>query len=553
MRPSTQTWTRPTGSGNGAGLCIGIHAKKRTPIFLSEEERGRHMHVVGRTGSGKSKLLEGMMREDIRAGRGVLLLDPHGSHADSPYQGVLRWMADQRLDRQLHLIDLNERGWAPGLNYLAEPGMTNAWVADRAREGISKVFGGEQQETMPIIWNWLPTLLHALADVGLTLAEGRAFIDDPAFRAAVVARVEDVEVKAAWQAYEHDKRTQEIVMMAVRNRVMPFSGEDLRVVVGQSTSTIDWRTVMDQGGVVLVNLSPARATAKSQQMLGVMILHQLVEAAKRRTGGDLRRFYVYCDEFQEYVTEEFARALEQLRKFQVSFILAHQHLAQLERTGEWIIQSVLSQPRLRVVFDPGNRQDAEILAKELFTGTSEVTGTRIKDKISRTFYEPKIVWEPVESTTESDSYGGSETWGERDSSSTSSDSHSTSVTSSVIPVTHHKERREIASRQYVSIDEEFEHATAWIMKQADRHALIRVGNRRPMRMVTPEVTPAKATQPFVEYRARTAFGRCARSRAEVEDEIQKRRAGMARKSGRDMTISKKEPRVRAHEDLIEQE
>src|SRR5574341_922588 len=176
-------------TANRKGLPIGYHAMKGTPITLSEEERKRHMHIVGRTGRGKSKLMESMIRQDILKERGVLLLDPHGTHEDSPYQGVLRWMADNRLDRQLYLIDLNERAWAPGLNYLSEPGMTNAWVADRARDGISKVFGGEDQSAMPLLWGWLPTLLHALADAGYPLAEGRAFVDDAAFRAAVVSSI----------------------------------------------------------------------------------------------------------------------------------------------------------------------------------------------------------------------------------------------------------------------------------------------------------------------------------------------------------------------------
>lgn len=276
------------------------------------------------------------------------------------------------------MIDLNELGWAPGLNSLHEPGMSNEWVAGRAQDGIAKVFGGEDQRDKPIILNWLALLLHALADAGLTLAEGRAFIDDRVFRAAAVARVGDPEVRAAWQAYEQTKQTQEFVTVGVRNRVMPFAGEALRPVVGQAVTTIDWLKVMDDGGVVLVNLSPTRVSPQATQMLGVIIVHQVLQAAKRRSNSNAKRFYAYADEFQNFVTEDFAVALEEMRKFQVSFVLAHQHLAQLERAGPWIIQSVLSMPRLKVVFDPGNRRDAEILSKELFTGTSEVTGSGSK-------------------------------------------------------------------------------------------------------------------------------------------------------------------------------
>jgi hypothetical protein len=548
-RAATPILRRST-TGKKRGSMIGIHAMKKTPIILSDDERGRHMHIVGRTGSGKSKLMEWMVRQDILAGHGVLLLDPHGTHEDSPYQSVLRWMADLHLDRQLYLIDLNERMWAPGLNYLSEPDMTNAWVADRARDGISKVFGGEQQETMPLLWSWLPTLLHALADAGYTLAEGRAFIDDSSFRAAVVSRVQDPEIRATWQAYEHDRKTQEIAAMALRNRMMPFSGEDLRPVVGQAKNTIDWKAVMDQGGVVLVNLSPKYVTAKAQQMLGVMILHQVLGAARRRKGLE-KEFFAYCDEFQDYVSGDFARALEQLRKFRVSFVLAHQHLAQLVRAEQWILESVISQPGIRVVFDPGNRADAEVLARELFTGTSEVTGRRLKDQLWRTFFEPVLGSMDVESTTSGSSYGGSDSWSGDDYSYGSSESHTESVTRSTIPVTEHVERKEVAGRTYVSLDEEREKTTAWVMRQRDRHALLHLRGQRPMRMVTPNVKKPKASDQFLTFRSNRALQRSGRPRAEVEAEIEARRNSVS--SSRTKPDKRKEPEIPRHEDLEEQE
>lgn len=188
------------------------------------------------------------------------------------------------------------------------------------------------------------------------------------------------------------------------------------------------------------------------------------------------------------------------------------------------MQSVISQPGIRVVFDPGNRADAEVLGRELFTGTREVTGTRIKDELYRTFYEPQIVWEDVESVTEGSTSGGSDSWDGEDFTSTSSDSSTESTTRSSIPVTHHKERQELASRTYKSLEEEWEQATAWIMRQPDRHALFHIRGRRPMRMVTPEVHEPRVTDRFLRLRVEKALEASGRPRAEVEEEIQERKA-----------------------------
>jgi len=543
-------------------LRIGIHGKKETQLFLTEKERARHMHVVGRTGSGKSKLLEWMIREDIKAGRGLLLLDPHGDL----YRSVLTWVIEQRLDRKrLFLIDQNRLDWAVGLNYLDEPGMTAEWIAGRAQDGIAKVFGDERQEAMPIVRNWLPAVLKALILAGLRLSEGRIFLDDPAFRHAVLQRIrkEDPDLVGTWQAYDRDRRTQEIAVMAVRNRLMPFASEEMRPVVGQDRNTVDWLQVMQEGGAVLANLAPERVSPQSQQMLGIIILHQLVGAAKRRREEGRRRFYVYCDEFQSYVTEEFARVLEEMRKFQVSFVLAHQHLGQIERAGEWILQSIISQPGIRVVFHPGNRADAEVLARELFTGTPEVTGRRVKDELMRTFYEPRIAWEEVESVTVGDSYGGSDSWTEHGFESSSTDAHSESTTRSSIPVTHHIEHKELASRTYYSLEEEWEKATAWIMRLPDRHALLHVRGRRPMRLITTDVRPPLVTRGFLEKRTDKALQASSRPREQAEAEIMARRAEVKVSEERSATGSgakrlgargrQQSAEIPSHPGLIEQE
>lgn len=532
-------------------LLLGFHEMKGTPILLSEEDRARHMHVVGRTGSGKSKLLEWMIREDIKAGRGLLLLDPHGDL----YRGVLSWAIDQRLDSRLLLVDQNQLDWSVGLNYLEEPGMTPDWIAGRAQEGIAKVFADERHETMPRVRNWLPPAIKALILADLRLSEGRSFIANRNFRRDVLNRIKDIDqdLFEVWAVDYEDRETQKNVVEAIRNRFALFASEEMRPVVGQERNTINWAEVLDQGKVVLVNLAAQSVSPQSQKMLGVIILHQIISAARRRPARNRHRFYVYCDEFQNYVTEEFARALEEMRKFQVSFVLAHQHLAQIEREGEWILQSVISQPGIRVVFHPGNRSDAEVLAKELFTGTPEISGRRIKDERVHTFYKPQIVREDVESVTEGDTSGGSDTWTEKGIASTSTDSHTESVTRSSIPVTHHEERQELAGRTFWSLEEEWEKATAWIMQRPDRHALFHLRGRRPMRMETPEVGEPKATPRFVTFRSSKALARSGRPRSEVEQEIQNRKAALALKRSVSIQSPRKQPEIPPSSGLTEQE
>lgn len=384
------------------------------------------------------------------------------------------------------------------------------------------------------------------------MSEGRLFIDSPDFRRAVLDRVKgmDPDLMEVWDAYEKDRRTQEIALMAVRNRLMPFATEEMRVVVGQESNTVDWAGILDKGKVVLVNLAPERVSPQSQQMLGVIILHQLVSAAKRRPEGKRRRFYAYCDEFQNYVTEEFGQGLVEMRKFEVSFVLAHQHLGQIERAGEWILQSVISAPQIRVVFHPGNRADAEVLARELFTGTSEVTGTRTKDELYRTFFEPQIVREGVESTTEGYTSGGSDSWDGEDFTTSSSDSHSESTTRSTIPVTHHKERQELASKTYRSLEDRVGAGDGLDYASAGPSCLVPYPGPAADADGYARGTGAQSHGEIPEPPDAKGPGASGRRRAEVEEEIQKRKARfkLAKPAIRKVAV-----RFPAHPHLEEQE
>ena len=349
-----------------ASLMEGTEDEGTVEVGLSEDQRSRHLHILGRTGSGKSKFLEALIRQDIRAGRGFLLLDPKGDL----YRAVLGYIIGEFRDgRNLILVDQNEPDYTAGLHYLYEPGRTPEFLANRAMAGLSRVFGDE--EAGITLRNWLPDLLKALIEADLPLADGRAFIDDPNFRAAVVKRLRDPALRQVWEQYEQNKRSQGAVELAVRNRLRPLDSGELRVLLGQTQTTLDWGTILARGQWVLVNLEAHRVSFQSQQMLGVMLLHQIIEAARRVPEKRRRRFYVYCDEFQNFICEDFARALEEMRAFELSFVLVHQHLAQLREASGRMLTAVLSQPGVRVVFNPGNYADAQVLARELFATMPE--------------------------------------------------------------------------------------------------------------------------------------------------------------------------------------
>jgi hypothetical protein len=345
---------------------------------VPERIRLEHTHIVGSTGSGKTKLIEHMIRQDILSGHGVCLIDPHGSHPDSCYRSVLSWMARERLldARTVHLIDPNVGTHITGFNPLAVPdaGYDPAVVADAVLEAIERLWGEESTDSKPTLQRVLTAAVTALCELGLTLNELRFLFDDPedqyGVRSWMLQRLYNDVARGelAWLdglAKEPRGRAEfRLEVTGPRNRFAKLLHlESLALTVGQQDRGIDFRAALDQSHVVLVNLAPGpRLSDKAAQLLGRLLLRMLFFHAQRRQRTDVP-FYVFCDEAHLFLSGDVARFLAEIRKYGVGCVWSHQHLAQLEQASLDLLDAVKSNTNIKVVFRSRDHEQAAELAE----------------------------------------------------------------------------------------------------------------------------------------------------------------------------------------------
>ena len=299
------------------------------PFELSPAARERHVYVAGQTGTGKSTLLETMIAHDLASGRGLILLDPHGSLADAVLPHV-------PLDRHHHVIYIDPTDDAPvGFNLLA--GATPATaprIADTTVGAFVHIFG--ETAVGPASQDLLRNALRALMDTpGTTLLGVLRMIDDAEYRRAIAAHITDPVIAHYWHdtvpGYP-DKSWDEIVRPISNKLRAVLSNPLCRNIVGQSRSTIDLRRIMDDGQILIANLNIGRLGDGVSHLLGAILAVAITTTAFSRadvTETERRPVYFYCDEFQLFANTAFADILSQSRKFKLFMTLAHQYLEQL--------------------------------------------------------------------------------------------------------------------------------------------------------------------------------------------------------------------------------
>jgi hypothetical protein len=349
------------------------------PVFLSERARLEHVHCIGTTGGGKTKFLEHCIQQDIADGRGVCVIDPHGNHPDGLYRSLLGWLDERGYTktRIIHLIDPNASSHVTGFDPLALPDSDYdpAVIADAALEAFERVWGEENTDTKPTIQRVLTETLTALCELHLTLAEARLLFDPEdraGIRAWAIENLTDDEAREELQ-YLHDiasepRGRQEFrkEVLGPRNRLAKLTRiEAVRTMVGQQAGTgrtIDFRAALDDGHIILANLSGGpRASDKSCQLLGRLLTRFLFFNAQRRLHPQ-RSFFFYLDECQLFLSGDMSRLLAESRKAGVGVVLSHQYLGQLEEAGEDILNAVRSCTNLKVVFRLKDPMEAEDLA-----------------------------------------------------------------------------------------------------------------------------------------------------------------------------------------------
>ncbi len=267
------------------------------------DDRRRHMYVVGKTGMGKSNLLENMVIADIRAGKGVAVIDPHGEFAEK----ILDYIPEERIKDVVYFnpADIN---FPVAFNPLEQISPEFRHLVASGIMGVfKKIWVDAWSGRMEYILN--NTLLALLESSGSTLLGIMRMLNDPKYRKSVVDNLKDPVVKGFWinEFGKWNEKFQTEATAAIQNKVGQFVANPLiRNILGQEKSSFDPRKVMDEGKILIVNLSKGRIGEDTSALLGAMIITKLQLAAMSRVDipeKDRRDFYLYVDEFQNFATD----------------------------------------------------------------------------------------------------------------------------------------------------------------------------------------------------------------------------------------------------------
>ncbi len=337
---------------------------ERRRFGIKRTDRQRHMYVIGKTGMGKSVLLENMIYSDIMNGQGLCMVDPHGDSAEL----IVDCVPKERINDVIYFnpADLEN---PIAFNVLEK-------VDSRYRHLVASGLVGVFKK----IWadSWGPRLEYILRNTILALLDHpestllgvNRMLVDKEYRKKVLSKVQDPVVKMFWQdefTKYNDKFLTEAIA-PIQNKIGQFLSTSLiRNIVGQVKSTIDLRGIMDDGKILILNLSKGRIGEDASALLGAMMITKIQLAAMSRVDvpeSERRDFYLYVDEFQNFATESFANILSEARKYHLCLTVAHQYIGQLEIGGNTVVRdAIFGNVGTMVSFRVG-AGDAEFLVKE---------------------------------------------------------------------------------------------------------------------------------------------------------------------------------------------
>jgi len=297
---------------------------------IKTDDRRRHMYIIGKTGMGKTTLIENLILSDIHKGHGCCLIDPHGDTAEK----ILDFIPSNRINDVIY-FNPADTDYPVGFNILETEN-------DEQKPLIASGLMGVFKKIWPDVWSArmeyiLMNCVLALLDYpGATLLGINRLLVDKEYRARVVAKIRDPIVKTFWIAefasWSEKYATEAIA--PVQNKVGQFlSSSVIRNIVAQVKSTINLRRVMDDEKILIANLSKGRIGEDNMRLLGGMLVTKVQLAAQERQNmkeAERKDFYFYVDEFQNFANESFASILSEARKFRLNLIVAHQYIEQLD-------------------------------------------------------------------------------------------------------------------------------------------------------------------------------------------------------------------------------
>lgn len=336
---------------------------KKNKFGIKAIDRTKHIYVIGKTGMGKSTLLENMVVQDIQNGEGFTFIDPHGASAEK----ILDYIPEDRIKDVLYFAPFDMEN-PISFNVMEDVGYDKRHlVVSGLMSTFRKVWADQWSARMEYILT--NTLLALLEYPDSTLLGINKMYTDKAYRKKVIENVKDPLVKSFWVdefgSYT-DRYTQEATP-AIQNKIGQFTGNPLiRNIIGQPKSSFDIREMMDNKKILICNLSKGLVGEVNANLLGSMIITKIYLAAMSRAdvnAAELKKlpnFYFYVDEFQSFANESFADILSEARKYKLNLTIAHQYIDQM---SEEVRSAVFGNVGTMITFRVG-AYDADVLEKE---------------------------------------------------------------------------------------------------------------------------------------------------------------------------------------------
>jgi hypothetical protein len=351
------------------GLLLGYNDFRgvETEIRIGDDDRRRHMYIVGQTGTGKSTFIEEMAKQDAKNKKGMCIIDPHGDLIDHVMESIPKERAEDVI-----YFDPSDTERPFGLNmmeYDEKYPEQKTFVINEMISIFDKLYDLKQTGG-PMFEQYMRNAMLLVMDspeTGSTLMEVPRVFRDQDFRRDKIKRCKDMTVVDFWEK-EAEKAggdaSMENISPYITSKLTTFISNDMmRPIIAQQHSTINFRKVMDEGKILLVNLSKGKIGEINSHLLGMVIVGKLLMSALSRVDipeKERRDFYLYIDEFQNFTTDSISQILAEARKYKLSLTIAHQFIGQLsEEISKAVFGNVGSMSAFRV-----GSEDAEFLEKQ---------------------------------------------------------------------------------------------------------------------------------------------------------------------------------------------
>lgn len=519
----------------------------------SRREPGTHMHVIGASGSGKTKFLESLIRDLTYSEHGFAVFDWHGQL----YHDILNYLAYHWTEREIYLLDPAGGQFITPYNPFVRPTTNVSGMAQRFVDAITKSWGASNTNATPRLARVANTAFQfAIADQETlpnaslllsyqhreVLRYAKQIMSEPRFYGVMetLEEMEDKQTSKQWDDF----------VQSTNSRLARFLNDELmRRFLAFKTGNISIRDIMERDAILLVNLSRTDAMPDQEpaRVFASLLLADFFHAAMLRAGTE-QRFVLFLDEFQHYVTADSPAMLDEVRKGGLDLVLAHTRLSQLHFEGDTAMRdSVLGNARIKVAFGLDDYTTASFMARQILL--EEINRDVVKDELrGMQMIEQEVTWVEVKRQSSGRMSGKSESLRlyeaeeTKSSSEGQSESFSESVSVGMVPIQRAVLEERVTSRQFYSLSEKESRQAERLMKLPERTCIIRVKHDSPIEHQVREIKTYRYDESTREEYEQNLFKSSgAVTPADADAELQRSREAFLEK----VRPSKKKPRTDA--------